>query len=1095
MQTKHSKILDGYELIIVYPDDKEYKFFSSLFEIYGLALTDPKSNIVYVDGGAFDKYNLDNDHLTAIDAHEMAHVILNHGTGELDVIEEIEADYFAVLLLNASGYKDSADILIDEFSGRHGVSFEEVEDKISQETGDFIFGFMDKYFPYSDLMTEANNITREFFYNINEQKLDSVKQTLLEGRVEDAQKLAEKNNVPIELFNFIKTESEKINSNQKYLLWILNMVIKNSIVDEEKITTNIIEPLQYFNVHAGEFAQKDIYVFNDLAEFHKVIEETKNKERRHFEEINPGELIYENSQIQIFIPTTKAASCKYGAGTTWCTTMADREYYERYTKEGALYYVLDKIKTSSDPTYKMAIRFGFRLSETGYVIEEIRNAPNGSVQLENFINYIGAEAYETIINDLNKKFQDIIKLNSSEGLKEEFENDPKLVLTTLSFSELDKRLKIANIIDTTYGLFDLLIQYDIKPLTKDGVNYEEYYNYILIKKDYTIDAIIIFLQEFHEINPNSAPHLTDGLLLDFFKAIHIIMFFRNYNPESWSSDFLATVNRWESMSYKVKGHLEYYFNDENIDFTDFWKQVNGLGGFLNLIKPIYPYMFSTLITRYSYDRLFMLSRSVINSGYNILDVYNDLLPYSKEYNIDIFEIITPTSWVVGFNKIYGEENGIKKLIPFMISNDIDPFYRLSIDNLSNYYGSINNVIAAAIEYYGIENGGLYSFLSKNISIAEQMEYFENVDRTDMDSPFVAFLKFYGDNILDYYEIGDLVDEVKDIEKLEESLIQAELPDLIDELDQLTVFTLHYKKVKNDEKLTEEQRLEHIKKAFIVADMSDVRLNNDGTVDLICNGWYDFIDWFEKGGRNTDYHYVAEQVLADEDFWEPYNDIYIDSWINEVWDDINEKNILEIRKTIKEKIIGDGIEIYSEDIDVDPDGIAEVDENGMFILTVDNLDGFDDDDLGKIVAMVDKFDNLKDVLRWAYESAYNDAMRDDYYEAYTDAIIEVINSGKPRWEKTGKTKIQRYKSGDETKEYTYEEEVFVLPNVNFFDLVSNWAENNKGYEEEFQYNFIGTVQNNLYEAEDLLTPSVSDWPDSDKVSEFMNEQIPDRLYDI
>ena len=60
MQIKHSKILDGYNLVIVYPDDREYSTLKTLFDTYGLAVTNTKSNIIYVDGGGFDENNFDN---------------------------------------------------------------------------------------------------------------------------------------------------------------------------------------------------------------------------------------------------------------------------------------------------------------------------------------------------------------------------------------------------------------------------------------------------------------------------------------------------------------------------------------------------------------------------------------------------------------------------------------------------------------------------------------------------------------------------------------------------------------------------------------------------------------------------------------------------------------------------------------------------------------------------------------------------------------------------------------------------------------------------------------------------------------------------
>ena len=52
--------------------------------------------------------------------------------------------------------------------------------------------------------------------------------------------------------------------------------------------------------------------------------------------------------------------------------------------------------------------------------------------------------------------------------------------------------------------------------------------------------------------------------------------------------------------------------------------------------------------------------------------------------------------------------------------------------------------------------------------------------------------------------------------------------------------------------------------------------------------------------------------------------------------------------------------------------------------------------------------------------------------------------------------------------------------------------NIDYETEFQYNFIGTVEENLKQSDDLLTPDPSEWPDSNTVEEYYNEHVHDRI---
>ena len=66
--------------------------------------------------------------------------------------------------------------------------------------------------------------------------------------------------------------------------------------------------------------------------------------------------VFENDQFTIMVPESKEASCYYGAGTKWCVASTDTDsHYNNYKKSGELYYIIDKTKPTSDPTYKVAL--------------------------------------------------------------------------------------------------------------------------------------------------------------------------------------------------------------------------------------------------------------------------------------------------------------------------------------------------------------------------------------------------------------------------------------------------------------------------------------------------------------------------------------------------------------------------------------------------------------------------------------------------------------------------------------------------------------------------------------------------------------------
>jgi hypothetical protein len=70
---------------------------------------------------------------------------------------------------------------------------------------------------------------------------------------------------------------------------------------------------------------------------------------------NESDRIYEDNRFLIVQPYTHGASCYYGRNTKWCTTSkGDTRYFDKYSDEGNLYYIIDK--KSNDPIWgKMAL--------------------------------------------------------------------------------------------------------------------------------------------------------------------------------------------------------------------------------------------------------------------------------------------------------------------------------------------------------------------------------------------------------------------------------------------------------------------------------------------------------------------------------------------------------------------------------------------------------------------------------------------------------------------------------------------------------------------------------------------------------------------
>ena len=82
--------------------------------------------------------------------------------------------------------------------------------------------------------------------------------------------------------------------------------------------------------------------------------QTKNAETKKAK--SEIDRVYEDDTWLIIRPQSHRASCYYGAGTKWCTTTKDSDtYFEKYSEEGVLYYIIKKEKTSQGRDFKVAL--------------------------------------------------------------------------------------------------------------------------------------------------------------------------------------------------------------------------------------------------------------------------------------------------------------------------------------------------------------------------------------------------------------------------------------------------------------------------------------------------------------------------------------------------------------------------------------------------------------------------------------------------------------------------------------------------------------------------------------------------------------------
>lgn len=117
-----SEFLNDVTVVVVFNDDPLYSQVKGFFEEYGFGFMVPGQNLMIIDGEILIGESDAKDILKFIEAHEVAHILLNHD-GPRNEKDEIDADMMALNLLIEKGYDKSIKILLDKFQERHGVEF------------------------------------------------------------------------------------------------------------------------------------------------------------------------------------------------------------------------------------------------------------------------------------------------------------------------------------------------------------------------------------------------------------------------------------------------------------------------------------------------------------------------------------------------------------------------------------------------------------------------------------------------------------------------------------------------------------------------------------------------------------------------------------------------------------------------------------------------------------------------------------------------------------------------------------------------------------------------------------------------------------
>lgn len=218
-------------------------------------------------------------------------------------------------------------------------------------------------------------------------------QALLENRIEDFNRRFA--NLSDEQRQYILANDPS--GNQKYLLSAGRLLTDNPTLSP----ASLMDMIKRFH---DKVQGVDLGTLT-LPQLQAAIAKKTRKEQKD-EYADQAELIYDDDTWKIVAPTTHEASCHYGWGTKWCTTMSSDSYWnEYYHQEGAsLVYCLNR-KTDE--------KYAIKVTTSGYwEVYDARDHHIDSKHLEEILgeeimekinDYIGSDSYNDRTSEYGEK--------------------------------------------------------------------------------------------------------------------------------------------------------------------------------------------------------------------------------------------------------------------------------------------------------------------------------------------------------------------------------------------------------------------------------------------------------------------------------------------------------------------------------------------------------------------------------------------------------------------------------------------------------------------------------------------------------------------
>ena len=266
--------------------------------------------------------------------------------------------------------------------------------------------------------------------------------------------------------------------------------------------------------------------------------------------------------------------------------------------------------------------------------------------------------------------------------------------------------------------------------------------------------------------------------------------------------------------------------------------------------------------------------------------------------------------------------------------------------------------------------------------------------------------------------------------------------------------------------------------FVVDQLSDVDIDENGTIYLDLDDRSELSNFFCEGSRNGLSKGYVEDILSGE------NDLYLfdnttDSVYRDVIEGLNPKNMKHLREYIVENLKGQKIETGT----IELEDIAREQGHPEYVTINDSITAQTIiDDKESMNHLLDTYlEDLKSELEFIHRNAYNQAYESETYENIFSELQEYINGNGEYY-----SQPHRFKKDTTTQR-------FRVPVASNFDeiildyLISNKNRGSRGLL-EYWGDYIPIVQ----DEQDCLTVYPPEYADNRQVEDNINEIFTDYI---